>query len=214
MIPSGRAETTISFRSPIYSGQFSDDGDFFFACGHDFRVRLYDTSNPYAWKHYKTVNHPDAQWTLTDASLSPDNKWLAYTSFTPSICLTPTDPQDEGDPYTLDLGGNSMTGVGIMSVRFSGDGRELIAGTKVSRTHGIMTPSIAVYDIETRQTLHWIRGHDEDVNAVCFADKASPHILYSGSDDSMIKVSQNISSFSVCFRPHHLTPHRFGTGGA
>ncbi|SPO03780.1 related to WD repeat protein [Cephalotrichum gorgonifer] len=186
MIPSGRAETVIHFQSPVYSGQFSDDGDFFFACGHDFRVRLYDTSNPYAWKHYKTVDHPYAQWTLTDASLSPDNRWLAYTSLTPSICLTPTDPQDEGDPYTLDLGGNPTplgpvpAHFGIMSVRFSGDGRELIAGTNAN--------AIAVYDIETRQTLHWIKGHNDDVNAVCFADKSSPHILYSGSDDSMIKV--------------------------
>lgn len=187
MIPSGRAETTIYFKSSVYSGQFSDDGDFFFACGHDFRVRLYDTSNPYVWKHYKTVSHPYAQWTLTDASLSPDNKWLAYTSLTPSICLAPTDPQDQGDPYTLDLGSNPTPlgavppHFGIMSVRFSGDGKELIAGTNAR--------SIAVYDIETRQTLHWVSGHDNDVNAVCFADKSSPHILYSGSDDSVIKVS-------------------------
>lgn len=190
MIPSGRAETTMWFDSPVYCGQYSDDGDFFFACGHDFRVRLYDTSNPYVWKHYKTVTHPYAQWTLTDASLSPDNKWLAYTSLTPSICLTPTDPQDEGDPYTLDIGssptpvGQTPSNFGIMSVRFSGDGRELIAGTNAR--------AIAVYDIETRRVLHWIPGHEDDVNAVCFADKSSPHILYSGSDDGMVKVSPGV----------------------
>jgi WD40 repeat protein len=107
MIPNGRAETTIYFKSSIYSGQFSDDGSFFYACGHDFRVRMYDTSNPYDWRHYKTVSHPYAQWTLTDASLSPDNKWLAYCSLTPAICLAPTDLLDEGDPYHLDLSGDS-----------------------------------------------------------------------------------------------------------
>ncbi len=36
--------------------------------------------------------------------------------------------------------------------------------------------------------MHRIYGHDEDVNAVCFADKSSPHILYSGSDDTVLKV--------------------------
>ncbi|MBE3045496.1 hypothetical protein IMZ48_23710 [Candidatus Bathyarchaeota archaeon] len=211
MIPSGRAETTMFFNAPVYSGQFSDDGNFFFACGHDFKVRLYDTSNPYMWKHYKTADHPYAQWTLTDASLSPDNKWLAYTSLTPSICLTPTDPLDEGDPYTLDLGHNTTpdgptpSHFGIMSVRFSGDGRELIAGTNAH--------SIAVYDIETRRVLNWIEGHNDDVNAVCFADKSSPHILYSGSDDSMVKVSPGRYP-----TPRPITPsnpsHRSGTGAA
>ena len=31
-------------------------------------------------------------------------------------------------------------------------------------------------------------GHSEDVNAVCFGDASSPHLLYSGSDDTLIKV--------------------------
>jgi WD repeat-containing protein 23 len=69
---------------------------------------------------------------------------------------------------------------GIWSIRFSGDGRELVAGA----TGG----SILVYDIESRRTIHRIYGHDEDVNAVCFADSSSPHILYSGSDDTTLKV--------------------------
>jgi len=43
-------------------------------------------------------------------------------------------------------------------------------------------------DIESRRSLHRIFGHDDDVNAVCFADSSSPHILYSGSDDTTIKV--------------------------
>ena len=41
---------------------------------------MYDTSNPYDWKHYKTVKYPGGRWTITDATLSPDNKMLAYSS--------------------------------------------------------------------------------------------------------------------------------------
>ncbi|KAM0322691.1 hypothetical protein ACHAQA_009282 [Verticillium albo-atrum] len=185
MIPSTRAEMIIHYDSPVYSGQFSEDGNFFYSCGHDFKVRMYDTSNPYNWKYYKTVDYPFGQWTLTDASLSPDNKWLAYTSIQPNVCLAPTDPNDKGDPYTLDLaagtdGHGRYRGFGIWSVRFSGDGRELVAGTNSN--------SIIVYDIESRTVLHNVRGHRDDVNAVCFADRGSPHILYSGSDDTTIKV--------------------------
>ena len=192
MIPSSRADMIIQYDSPVYSGQFSDDGNFFFSVVKDFKVRMYDTSNPYSWQHYKTVHYPFGQWTLTDASLSPDNRWLAYSSIQSTVCLAPTNPSDTGDPYSLDLsagqartqtqaaGWGSRRSFGIWSVRFSGDGRELVAGTNVR--------SIVVYDIESRQVLHHVQGHDYDVNAVCFADKSSPHILYSGSDDTTIKV--------------------------
>jgi WD repeat-containing protein 23 len=191
MIPSSNADIIIHYNQPVYSGQFSDDGNFFFSVNKDYRVRMYDTSNPYKWRYYKTVEYPFGQWTLTDASLSPDNKYLAYTSIRSTVCLAPTDPNDLGDPYSLDLSdtgnGRNMSqrarydgSFGIWSIRFSGDGRELVAGAE--------SGCIIVYDIESRRTLHRIFGHDEDVNAVCFADSSSPHILYSGSDDTTIKV--------------------------
>ena len=68
----------------------------------------------------------------------------------------------------------------IWSVRFSGDGRELVAGTSDS--------SVYVFDIEANRSILRIPGHSDDVNAVCFGDVSSPHILYSGSDDTLIKV--------------------------
>ncbi|KAK6087815.1 WD repeat domain-containing protein [Seiridium cupressi] len=188
MLPTTDAEMVINYDDPVYSGQFSDDGNFFYSCVKDFKVRMYDTSNPQNWRHYKTVAFPGGSWTLTDASLSPDNKWLAYTSIESNVCLAPTDPNDTGDPYMLNLAGDRSSrgthgwrgGFGIWSIRFSGDGKELVAGTNAN--------SIVVYDIESRRVLHSIEGHDDHVNAVCFADKSSPHILYSGSDDATIKV--------------------------
>jgi WD repeat-containing protein 23 len=55
MIPESVADTIIHYNARCYSGQFSDDGNFFFSCAQDFRVRMYDTSNPYDWKYYKVV---------------------------------------------------------------------------------------------------------------------------------------------------------------
>ncbi|KAK7731379.1 hypothetical protein SLS57_001318 [Botryosphaeria dothidea] len=152
LIPSSKADTIIHYDARCYSGQFSNDGNFFFSCAQDFKVRMYDTSNPYKWKYYKTVEYPYGQWTITDASLSPDNKFLAYSSIR-SI---------------------------IWSLRFSGDGREIVAGTG--------DRSVYVYDIERGQSILRIPGHDDDVNAVCYGDPNSPHILYSGSDDTTLKV--------------------------
>lgn len=145
---------------------------------------MYDTSNPYRWRYYKTATYPFGSWTLTDAHLSPDNRWLAFTSLQSSVCFAPTDPHDRGDPYALNMaaGGDPFghRGFAIFSVRFSGDGRTLACGTGAH--------SIVVYDIERRAVLHTVAGHRDDVNAVCFADRASPHLLYSGSDDCTIKV--------------------------
>ncbi|KAL9084705.1 MAG: hypothetical protein Q9165_007953 [Trypethelium subeluteriae] len=187
MIPSSKADKIINYNARCYSGQFSDDGNFFFSCAQDYTVRMYDTSNPYSWRYYKQVHHPYGQWTITDASLSPDNKFLAYSTIGHIVCLAATDPSEETQPYALnimDMGGREGHGWhrfgGVWSVRFSGDGRELVAGTSAGPVY--------VYDIEARKSVLRLRGHTNDVNAVCFGDKSSPHILYSGSDDTTLKV--------------------------
>lgn len=187
MIPESVADTIIHYNARCYSGQFSDDGNFFFSCAQDFRVRMYDTSNPYDWKYYKSVVYPYGQWTITDASLSPDNRFLAYSSIRSTVCLASTDPNNESEPHLLDFANtgslNSHGFLGdfaIWSIRFSGDGREIVAGTGDN--------SVYVYDIERRQSILRIPGHEDEVNAVCFGDSQSPHILYSGSDDTTIKV--------------------------
>lgn len=184
LIPGSKADTIINLNSRCYSGQFSEDGSFYFACGQDFRVHMYDTSNPYDWKYYKTVNYYGGSWTITDASLSPDNKLLAYSSIRSLVCLARTDPSESSDPAMLnfaDMGRREESGhFGIWSLRFSGDGTEIVAGTS--------NDSVYVYDLEAQRSILRIPGHQDDVNAVCFGDKMSPHILYSGSDDTTLKI--------------------------
>ena len=184
----------IHYDSRAYSGQFSDDGNFFFSCTQNFKVRMYDTSNPYEWKYYKTVDYPFGQWTITDATLSPDNRYLAYSSIRHIVCLASTDPSDRSEPTHLDFtnfargaangrgfhSGYGRQGFGIWSLRFSGDGREMVCGTS--------DHTVVVYDLERRQSVLKLSNHHDDVNAVCFGDKDSPHILYSGSDDQTIRV--------------------------
>lgn len=97
------ADKIIHYDSRCYSGQFSDDGNFFYSCAQNFKVRLYDTSNPHEWKYYKTVEYPFGQWTITDCTLSPDNRFLAYTSIRNLVCLAPTDPAVQSDPTILNL---------------------------------------------------------------------------------------------------------------
>ena len=45
-----------------------------------------------------------------------------------------------------------------------------------------------VYDVEMRKITLKLDGHMDDINAVCFADPLSTNLLFSGSDDSIVKV--------------------------
>lgn len=67
-----------------------------------------------------------------------------------------------------------------MSVRFSGDGSELLVGAKDTCCY--------LYDLNVGRPVLRLEGHEDEVNAVCYGDKNSPHIIYSGSDDATIKI--------------------------
>ncbi|KAM6583156.1 hypothetical protein CsatB_010158 [Cannabis sativa] len=76
-----------------------------------------------------------------------------------------------------DDGGYSL---GIFSVKFSTDGRELVTGSS--------DDSIYVYDLKANKQSLRIQAHSSDVNTVCFADE-SGHLIYSGSDDALCKLA-------------------------
>jgi WD repeat-containing protein 23 len=193
LIPESKADMIIQYEQPCYSGQFSADGNFFFCCSKDLKVRMYDTSSPYHWKYYKTVTSSHESWAITDATLSNDNRFLAYCSMTHIICLASTDPLTDSTPHMLDMtrlspsasrGRNHHSNYcSLFSARFSGDGRELVAGSGHDEV-----PSVYVFDVEANRAILRIPAHGDDVNSVCFGDAMSPHIIYSGSDDCSVKV--------------------------
>lgn len=186
LLPDDTADFIIHYDNRAYSGQFSEDGNFFYSCAQDFKVRIYDTSNPYEWKYYKTADYYNGQWTITDSTLSPDNRFLAYSSITSTVYLTNTSP-DMDEMHMLEFSADRRSNrhamhrhYGIWSIRFSGDGSEIVAGSSDN--------CIYVYDIERKQPILKLDNHTQDVNAVCYGDRSSPHILFSGSDDTTIKV--------------------------
>ncbi|KAF4771361.1 hypothetical protein HAV15_004462 [Penicillium sp. str.  len=169
LIPSSVADKIIHYDTRSYSGQFSDDGNFFFCCAQDFKVRMYDTSNPYDWKYYKTVDYPFGQWTITDATLSPDNRFLVYSSIRSQAYMATTDPDDDSDPMVLDLSthrAKEEDGAGVVRTSGSGLFVSLEMDARLSPAHQ-----------KIRIT-----------SMLCYGDTSSPHILYSGSDDTTIRV--------------------------
>lgn len=69
-------------------------------------LRMYDTSNPYVWRYYETVPFSGARWTITDATLSLDNKMIAYCSLGSIVHTTNTSGNGETIPHYF----NTYTG--------------------------------------------------------------------------------------------------------
>ncbi|CAN0890215.1 LEC14B protein [Linum grandiflorum] len=172
--------------SRAYVSQFSSDGSLFVAGFQGSHIKIYNVEK--GWKVQKDILARSLRWTVTDTSLSPDQRFLVYASMCPIVHIVNigssttesvanvTEIHDGLDFSDEDDGGYAF---GIFSVKFSTDGRELVAGSS--------DDAIYVYDLETNKLSLRILAHTSDVNTVCFADE-SGHLIYSGSDDNLCKV--------------------------
>ncbi|KAB2050712.1 Uncharacterized protein F383_27027 [Gossypium arboreum] len=171
--------------SRAYVSQFSADGSLFVAGFQGSNIRIYNVDR--GWKVQKNILAKSLRWTVTDTSLSPDQRYLVYTSMSPVVHIV-----NVGSSTTeslaniteihegLDFSSNDRRySFGIFSVKFSTDGRELVAGSS--------DDSIYVYDLEANKLSLRIMAHTADVNTVTFADE-SGNLIYSGSDDNLCKV--------------------------
>ncbi|KAD6120163.1 hypothetical protein E3N88_11434 [Mikania micrantha] len=169
-----------------YVSQFSNDGSLFVAAFQGSHIKIYNAEM--GWKLQKNIVAKSLRWTITDTSLSPDKRFLVYATMSPVVNIVnigsaATESHanvteiHEGLEFSGDHGGGYS--FGIFSVKFSNDGRELVAGSN--------DDSIYVYDIEANKLSLRIQAHMSDVNSVCFADETS-HLIYSGSDDNLCKV--------------------------
>ncbi|KAI3728210.1 hypothetical protein L6452_16842 [Arctium lappa] len=174
--------------SCAYVSQFSADGTLFVAGFQDSDIKIYNVDR--GWKLQKNIRARSLRWTITDTSLSPDQRFLVYSSMSPIVHIVNvgSDVTDSVANVTeihegLDFSGGDEEdddySFGIFSVKFSTDGRELVAASS--------DDSIYVYDLAANKLNVRIAAHRSDVNAVCFADEAG-HVLYSGSDDHLCKV--------------------------
>lgn len=72
-------------------------------------------------------------------------------------------------------------GPALMSIKFSGDGREILGGSKGG--------NILIYDMmQNRVTTNVVDSHSDEINSVCWANRESSNLLFTGSDDCFVKV--------------------------
>lgn len=173
-------------RSRAYVSQFSTDGSLFVTGFQESYVRIYNVDK--GWKVRKNVMAKSLRWTITDTSLSPDQQYLVYSSMSPLVHIVDigsairdslANETEIHDGLDFSAHGDGGYSFGIFSVKFSTDGRELVAGSS--------DDAIYVYDLEANKLSMRILAHTSDVNTVCFADE-SGHLIFSGSDDNLCKV--------------------------
>ncbi|KNA08093.1 hypothetical protein SOVF_165740 [Spinacia oleracea] len=172
--------------SRAYVSQFSTDGSLFVTGFQGSHIRIYNVDK--GWKVQKNILAKSLRWTITDTSLSPDQQHLVYSSMSPLVHIVGigsaateslANVTDIHDGLDFSGYGDARYGFGIFSVKFSTDGRELVAGSSDG--------AIYVYDLEANKLSLGISAHTSDVNTVCFADEGG-HLIFSGSDDSYCKV--------------------------
>lgn len=176
------------FVAPAYGGQFSDDGTLFYCYSQEFRVHVMDTKDParprtirFYDQHHTTDNHLTASWTITDAHMSSDNQYLAWSSLSAGIYFERMDLDDLDARHSsvLDMSSPENGRFGIISTRISRDNKTIIAGT-TART-------IAIYDLTRQVSTTLPEKHRRDVNSVRFLN-GDTRMIASGSDDHTIRI--------------------------
>jgi len=148
---------------------------------------LYDTSDPYNFRLKSKIDAQRISWTVTDMDVDPEEKNLIYSSIDSYVRIvdlaTLRRKQEFLDLSTVseDRGGWGGSGSSFMSIKFSGDAKEIVGGTKAGE--------MIVYDlIANRQSTRVRQAHADEINSVCFADRKHSNLVFTGSDDSLVKI--------------------------
>lgn len=164
------------YNSKIYCGSYSKDGRLFITASQDKWLRVYHTHNG-DFVHFKKIPARDVGWSILDTAFSPDGSTVVYSSWSECLYQCPI-YGDSNMQESLSLC-PGMRRFCVFSLKFSNDGREILGGANDGYLY--------VYDRECHQRVFRIEGHEDDVNAVTFADGTS-QIFYSAGDDGLCKV--------------------------
>ncbi|KAK2646682.1 hypothetical protein Ddye_021877 [Dipteronia dyeriana] len=185
-LPVHGPQSVDQMKSRVYVSQFSIDGSLFVAGSQGSDIRIYNVESN--WQIQKNIQAKSLSWTITDTSISPDRRFLVYASMCPVVHIvdvgsTTTESvanvTEIHDGLDFSVDDDDDDEFGIFSVKFSTDGKELVAAGSDN--------SIYIYDLQANRCTLRVPAHRSDVNTVCFADETG-HLIFSGSDDKVCKV--------------------------
>ncbi|XP_062297954.1 DDB1- and CUL4-associated factor 11 [Scomber scombrus] len=165
-----------TYQQKAFCGVYSEDGNMFLSACQDQNIRLYDTTRG-RFHLQQTVKARDVGWSVLDVCFTPDTQHVLYSSWSDYIHLCSIDGDSENHT-ALDLNPDERRFC-VFSLAASTDGKEILGGANDG--------CLYVFDLEQNKRTLKIDAHEDDVNAVAFADSSS-QLLFSGSDDALCKV--------------------------
>uniref|UniRef100_H3CIH1 DDB1- and CUL4-associated factor 11 n=1 Tax=Tetraodon nigroviridis TaxID=99883 RepID=H3CIH1_TETNG len=188
------------YQQKAFCGVYSEDGSLFLSASQeDQNIRLYDTTRG-RFHLRRTVKARDVGWSVLDVCFTPDAHHVLYSSWSDYIHLCSIDGDRESHT-ALDLSPDERRFC-VFSLAVSTDGNEILGGANDG--------CLYVFDLEQNKRTLKIDAHEDDVNAVAFADSSS-QLLFSGSDDALCKVWDRRTLREDRPQPvGHLAGHRDG----
>ncbi|TMS08923.1 DDB1- and CUL4-associated factor 11 [Larimichthys crocea] len=192
-----------TYQQKAFCGVYSEDGNMFLSACQDQNIRLYDTSRG-RFHLRRTVKARDVGWSVLDVCFTPDAQHVLYSSWSDYIhyflltipqcsvsqftdnkknCrVNPLPVSDDPQAFrkhSLAYAAPDERRFCVFSLAASTDGNEILGGANDG--------CLYVFDLEQNKRTLKIDAHEDDVNAVAFADSSS-QLLFSGSDDALCKV--------------------------
>lgn len=111
-----------------------------------------------------------------------NEQYLIYSTMGPIVRLLDLETLcKKSERINFSHNQDSYYGSAIMSLKFSGDSREIVAATKQAE--------VLVYDLISNRLITRVSdAHNDEINSVCFANRQTSNIIFTGSDDCMIKI--------------------------
>jgi len=169
----------------VYCGEFSKDGRHFMCACKSGEISVYTVGHK-SMDILKTYACRDIQWSIIDCKLSPDSRFIAYSSWSGNVHLLPfqSNPNSskKNTEMYLSLSDHQSyySAFCAFGVSFSADSRELIAGTNDGRA--------IIYDLQTGvKAVSIDNAHIADLSAITFSNQTN-HIIYSAADDGILKI--------------------------
>uniref|UniRef100_A0A674MIZ7 Ddb1 and cul4 associated factor 11 n=1 Tax=Takifugu rubripes TaxID=31033 RepID=A0A674MIZ7_TAKRU len=195
----GRLRVSTNLWKCFKCARIIEDGTLFLSASQDQNIRLYDTTRG-RFHLRRTVKARDVGWSVLDVCFTPDAHHVLYSSWSDYIHLCSIDGDRESHT-ALDLSPDERRFC-VFSLAVSTDGNEILGGANDG--------CLYVFDLEQNKRTLKIDAHEDDVNAVAFADSSS-QLLFSGSDDALCKVWDRRTLREDRPQPvGHLAGHRDG----
>jgi len=95
---------------------------------------LFNTQDPYKWQKVSEIDAHQVRWTVTDMDVDVNEQYLIYSSISPLVHLVDLETLNgKHERLTFDTNDDNMYyygGPALMSIKFSGDSREVLGGSK------------------------------------------------------------------------------------